>query len=51
MTYNDKMRGLGEVGQVLRYALNRKRLRGLPAAPIRAYVRTLPTGLAGTRWI
>jgi hypothetical protein len=23
MTYNDKMRGLGRVGQALRYALNR----------------------------
>ena len=40
MTYNDKMRGLGKVGQALRYALTRKGLLGLPAAPIRAYVRT-----------
>jgi len=40
MTYNDKMRGLGRVGQALRYALNRKGLLGLPAAPIRAYIRT-----------
>ena len=40
MTYNDKMRGLGRVGQVLRYALDRKGLLGLPAAPIRAYIRT-----------
>ncbi|MBM3515715.1 MAG: choline dehydrogenase, partial [Alphaproteobacteria bacterium] len=40
MTYNDKMRGLGRVGQALRYALNRGGLLGLPAAPIRAYVRT-----------
>jgi choline dehydrogenase len=40
MTYNDKMRGLGRVGQALRYALSRKGLLGLPAAPIRAYIRT-----------
>ena len=40
MTYNDKMRGLGRVSQALRYALNRKGLLGLPAAPIRAYIRT-----------
>src|SRR3954453_3576231 len=39
MTYNDKMRGLGRVGQVLRYSLNRKGMLGLPAATIRAYVR------------
>src|SRR4029078_10404237 len=42
MTYNDKMRGLGRVGQALRYALNRKGLLGLPAAPIRAYIHTPP---------
>ena len=40
MTYNDKMRGLGRVAQALRYALTRKGLLGLPAAPIRAYIRT-----------
>ena len=40
MTYNDKMRGLGRVGQALHYALTRKGLLGLPAAPIRAYIRT-----------
>jgi choline dehydrogenase len=40
MTYNDKMRGLGRVGQALRYALTRQGLLGLPAAPIRAYIRT-----------
>ena len=40
MTYNDKMRGLGRVGQALQYALTRKGLLGLPAAPIRAYIRT-----------
>jgi choline dehydrogenase len=40
MTYNDKGRGLGMVWQALRYALNHKGLLGLPAAPIRAYIRT-----------
>jgi choline dehydrogenase len=40
MTYNDKMRGLGKVKQALMYALDHKGLLGLPAAPIRAYVRT-----------
>jgi choline dehydrogenase len=54
MTYNDKMRGLGRVGQALHYALNRKGLLGLPAAPIRAYIRTR-TGLdapdAAISWI
>ncbi len=40
VTYNDKGRGLGAVGQALRYAFTGKGLLGLPAAPIRAYVRT-----------
>lgn len=40
MTYNDEMRGLGRVSQALRCALSRKGLLGLPAAPIRAYIRT-----------
>jgi len=40
MTYNDKARGLGLVWQALRYALSNKGLLGLPAAPIRAYIRT-----------
>ena len=40
MTYNDKMRGLGLVWQALKYAIGNKGLLGLPAAPIRAYVRT-----------
>ncbi len=42
MTYNSKTRGLGMVWQALRYALTHKGLLGLPAAPIRAYVRTRP---------
>ena len=40
MTYNDKARGLGLVWQALKYALTNRGLLGLPAAPIRAYVRT-----------
>jgi choline dehydrogenase len=40
MTYNDKMRGLGQVWQALKYAVTDKGLLGLPASPIRAYVRT-----------
>ena len=54
MTYNDKARGLGLVWQALRYALTHKGLLGLPAAPIRAYVRTR-TGLdapdAAISWV
>jgi choline dehydrogenase len=40
MTYNDKGRGLGLVWQALKYALTHKGLLGLPASPIRAYIRT-----------
>jgi choline dehydrogenase len=40
LTYNDKGRGLGLVWQALKYALTDKGLLGLPAAPIRAYIRT-----------
>jgi choline dehydrogenase len=40
MTYNDKGRGLGLVWQALKYALHHKGMLGLPAAPIRAYIRT-----------
>ena len=40
MTYNAKCRGLGMVWQALRYALMHKGLLGLPASPIRAYIRT-----------
>lgn len=40
MTYNDKARGLGLVWQALKYGLTHKGLLGLPAAPIRAYIRT-----------
>ena len=40
LTYNDKGRGLGLFWQALKYAFTNKGLLGLPAAPIRAYVRT-----------
>src|ERR1700722_16698278 len=40
MTYNDKGGGLGLVWQALKYGVTHKGLLGLPAAPIRAYVRT-----------
>ena len=40
ITYNDKARGLGLVWQALKYAFTNKGLLGLPAAPIRAYIRT-----------
>lgn len=42
MTYNDRASGLGMVWQAVRYALSQKGLLGLPASPIRAYVRTRP---------
>ena len=40
ITYNDKGRGLGLVWQALQYGLTKKGLLGLPASPIRAYIRT-----------
>ena len=40
MTYNDKGRGLGLVWQALKYGVTHKGLLGLPASPIRAYIRT-----------
>ena len=42
LTYNDKARGLGLVWQALQYGLTKKGLLGIPASPIRAYVRTRP---------
>jgi hypothetical protein len=42
MTYNTRTCGLGMAWQALRYATTRKGLLGLPAAPIRAYIRTRP---------
>ncbi len=40
LTYNETARGLGLVGQVVRYAFKRDGLLGMPASTIRAYVRT-----------
>jgi choline dehydrogenase len=40
LTYNDKGRGLGLVWEALRYLFTDKGLLGIPAAPIRAYVRS-----------
>ncbi len=54
MTYNDKGRGLGLVWQALKYALTNEGLLGLPAAPIRAYIRTregLESPNAAISWI
>ncbi len=54
LTYNDKGRGLGLVWQALKYALTDKGLLGLPAAPIRAYIRTrdgLDAPNAAISWI
>ena len=38
--YNDRARGLGLVAEVFRYVFTRKGFMGIPAAPIRAFVRT-----------
>ena len=40
MTYNARASGAGMVWQAMKYALTSKGLLGLPASPIRAYVRT-----------
>jgi len=40
LTYNDMGRGLGAVRQALRYACKGSGLLSLPAAPLRAYVRS-----------
>ena len=42
LTYNSRTRGLGMVWQALKYATTGKGLLGIPASPIRAYVRTRP---------
>jgi len=39
-TYNDRARGVRLVYQALRYAVQRKGMMGIPAAPIRAFVRS-----------
>jgi choline dehydrogenase len=40
VTYNDKGRGLGLIWQALRYAFTQKGMMGIPAAPMRAFVRS-----------
>jgi choline dehydrogenase len=40
VTFNDRGRGLGLVGQVLRYALSRPSMLSMVAAPMRAFVRS-----------
>jgi choline dehydrogenase len=40
ITFNDRARGLGLVGQALRYAVFQQGLLGMVAAPIRAFVRS-----------
>ena len=40
ITYNDKGRGLGLVGQALRYAMSMPSLLSMVAAPMRAFVRS-----------
>jgi choline dehydrogenase len=40
ITYNDRARGLGMVGQALRYVLSGQGLLGAVGAPIRAFVRS-----------
>ncbi|MSP29847.1 MAG: choline dehydrogenase [Acetobacteraceae bacterium] len=42
LTYNSRTRGLGMVWQALKYAVTGTGLLGIPASPIRAYVRTRP---------
>ena len=40
VTFNDRTRGLGAVGQALRYAFLHRGMLGMVAAPIRAFVRS-----------
>ncbi len=42
VTYNDKAGGIGLIWQALRYGLTRKGMMGIPAAPIRAFVKSSP---------
>jgi choline dehydrogenase len=54
LTYNSRARGLGMVWQAAKYGIMRKGLLGLPASPIRAYVRTragLDAADAAISWI
>ena len=40
LPYNETARGLGLLGQIARFAVKRDGLLGMPASPVRAYVRT-----------
>jgi choline dehydrogenase len=40
VTYNDRARGMGLVGQAVKYALTRSGFMAMPATPIRFYFRT-----------
>ena len=40
VTYNEKARGAGAIGQGLRYILTRKGFLALPASPLRAFFKT-----------
>ena len=42
ISYNDRMRGLGKLGQVLRYATTRGGFLSLPSAPMLAFLKTRP---------
>jgi choline dehydrogenase len=39
-TYNDRGRGLGLFAQAMKYAFQKKGMLGIPAAPLRAFVRS-----------
>lgn len=41
-TYNDRLKGLGLCGQVLRYLLTRKGFLSLPSAPLLGFLKTRP---------
>ncbi len=42
IAFNDRGRGLGLIGQVLRYAFKRQGLLSLPSAPLLGFVKTRP---------
>ena len=42
LAFNDRGRGLGLLGQILRYAVSRDGLLSLPAAPVVAFLKTRP---------
>ena len=42
VSYNERMRGLGKVGEALRYMMNRSGFLSLPSAPLLAFLKTRP---------